>query len=350
MPSQNYSTSAGLTSAPGFLTANVSRNWASNKSGRKVILRESPLQDSRSFVTSRHDILPGVYNGCLSAGQQVTFAFTSEHETAVYARMIGKLKQGGASMGVTLASWGQSREMIVSRLTKVSNILGTAEKNLKKMKPKQRPRALNARASDVLEVEFGWRPLVQDIHASLTTVCSQAIPLQRVTARSRFVVSSRTDTRNFGSNTGQLVLVSGYAGMSASASVQISNPNLWLLNRLGLINPATVIWDLVPWSFVVNMFLNVNQMIESVTDTVGLDITGASITRSSHLLREHTVLESNPRGYSSANTVTHYRNRSLGALPRPSWQLKVPKLDWELALIASSLVVQRFTRVTKLLR
>jgi len=275
------------------------------------------------------------------------------------ARFNGKLRKGSASLGVTLASWAQSREMIVKRLKPVGDLVEDAYKSLRKYPAKRRSIAHKREplANQVLETEFGWKPLFDDVRAALTTVCQDGVPTQYVKGRAK---GHYTDERSFPSNRYRY---DGPISCTVAASVTIDNPNLWLLNRMGLINPLTVAWDLVPWSFVVNMFVNCNQMISSVSDEVGLIIGDRSTTYSSQLQLEYwsfmtvngwftrsgqPVRPGDLIGYNRFATRT--RTRSVGAFPAPSWQVKVPQVNWELAVIASSLLVQKAKRLNNLIK
>lgn len=59
---------------------------------------------------------------------------------------------------------------------------------------------------------------------------------------------------------------------ATGAEVAVSNPNLWLANQLGLINPGTIALELVPFSFVFGWFVNLEQVISSMTDLYGLTL------------------------------------------------------------------------------
>lgn len=274
-----------------------------------------------------------------------------------YAKFNGKLRYGSASLGVTAASWKQSRDMIVKRSGDVQRTLDSTIQRLSRDRRgrKRLSKEKEPLANQILEGEFGWAPLFQDMKAALGSVCKEAIPPEWCTGRAKRTVYHE----EFESSGNPKARRSwdGRAMLTYTAAVKINNDNLWLANRLGLINPATVLWDLVPWSFVVNMFLNVNQIVNSVTDTVGLDITGQSITATTQIGVEELLYSdatsTYPLGYpgpgqSRINSKT--KTRTLGSRPPLSWQAKVPELNWELAVIATSLVVQRFKKVNDLIR
>lgn len=206
-------------------------------------------------------------------------------------------------------------------------------------------------ASQVLEVEFGWRPLFGDVHAALSTVCQADLPSGWVASRHKEAFSKTVKGDPSHGNMERQVFT-GWKMTSYGAKVSVTNPNLWLLNRLGIINPAAIAWDLVPWSFLVNQFINVNALLNSVTDTVGLDVSEHSITRTWESHRSYE--KRNPNLYPGhvVRSKTGGRNkvRVTGVPLKPVLEMKVPKLDWESALIASSLLVQRASRLSKLIR
>lgn len=279
-------------------------------------------------------------------------SFTTVDNVA-YAKWRGKLHKGGASMGVTLASWRQSSQMITGRLNHARRTLDSAYHGLlgnrnavTRLRKEREPLA-----NQVLETEFGWRPLFEDVHAALYTVCQADLP-------SNWVASRHMEPFNVtvnGDNSHGNVEISKFTGTrqtSYGAKVKVVNPNTWLLNRLGLINPATVAWDLVPWSFLVNGFVNINALLNSLTDTVGLDVTDHCITRTWTATRQYT--KRNPSLYPGALARSvisgKQKSRVLGVPLTPVLEVKVPKLDWETALIASSLLVQKARRINNLIR
>lgn len=268
----------------------------------------------------------------------------------IRAKFDGKLRYGSASMGVTLASWNQSQAMIVKRM-------GTAQRSLDRTYMRlSRDRRLLGHlrkekeplANQILEVEFGWMPLMQDIKAAFTTVVQHAIPDSQVVSRANAVYMPSAWVSN---NPGYWYQWNGLAKGTYSARVRISNPNLWLANRMGLINLPGVAWDLVPWSFVVNMFGNFNQLISSLTSEVGLTIDNRCYTESVRMLTQLDTYVT--QGGSTAKATHHFlwtnKVRTLEAQPPLSLQFKTPELNWELAVIASSLVVQRFAKINRLI-
>jgi len=131
-------------------------------------------------------------------------------------------------------------------------------------------------AADIwLELHFGWVPLVQDIGTSIGAI--QRIDL----GARRFKSSSSTNFTHpdsyvdiIGSVTEHVVRNYGQGKVTVKmvANYRMSNPNALLANQLGFVNPLSVAWEAVPFSFVVDWFSNVGQVLGACTDFVGLSL------------------------------------------------------------------------------
>lgn len=60
---------------------------------------------------------------------------------------------------------------------------------------------------------------------------------------------------------------------------KIDNPNVFMANKLGLINPAYWAWDLTPWSFVVDWWFPVGDFLNNFSASLGLTFEGSAFTQ-----------------------------------------------------------------------
>lgn len=135
-----------------------------------------------------------------------------------------------------------------------------------------------------LQYSYGWKPLAGDIHDAQQQV-------HRELAKGLIIAAKR------GQNYEEEVTLNDLPGdynevqkirhrVICQLGAKIDNPSLVYLNTFGLINPASIAWELVPWSFAVDWFIPVGKTLEACTATVGLDFYGGRVTEH----REYTMV------------------------------------------------------------
>lgn len=293
-------------------------------------------------------------------------------EERCYTKLRSKLYYGSASLGVSIASYKESREMVVARFktltTEVDELaasillgrttkkrfrrkLSNAEKrrrsrrntgsrrnSARRKRYVNRNRQLENLAGLHLETIFGWMPLVQDIQKACQTVIQQADASRfiSVSASSQAIRTASIDT------------IYASARVSYAAKVTLTNQNAWLAERAGLLNPVAVAWDLVPWSFVVNMFVNTASIVNQITDFTGLSFSDASLTTTVKNRAQRRA--ETPYGvfYQSTTGFDKRRRTDLVLPPRPGLSFRLPDANWSTAAMAASLFIQRFSRLSSL--
>jgi len=124
-----------------------------------------------------------------------------------------------------------------------------------------------------LELEFGWKPMIQDIGTSVE-ILQREFPVERIKAvgTNLGVQTSKSlyppDWYPYGYD--EITTVKATA--SYSGIMRVTNPNLLLANQLGFVNPAAIIWDAVPFSFVVDWFIPVGRFLKSYSNNFGFEI------------------------------------------------------------------------------
>lgn len=121
-----------------------------------------------------------------------------------------------------------------------------------------------------LEYWFGWAPMVADVHTSVDILQSDIPTPFRVKVSSGLSQKYAKSVPSGSTYSDSRLVVSSRVFMQAN--VEVTNPNLFRANQLGLVNPATVIWELIPFSFLVDWFVNVGDFLSSYTDWLGLAI------------------------------------------------------------------------------
>lgn len=248
-----------------------------------------------------------------------------------YGKFRGKLYEGSAALGITIAQWRQSAEQMRGYYR---DLAGRQETMARVLTRGWKPKVI---ADRWLEFIFGAVPLYSDIHATATTVINTFVDPIYVRA-----AGSGTTFQNLPPPYARLTVMR-YRHTRAG-KVSVSNPNLWLQERAGLLNPAAVVWDAVPWTFAVNMFVNINQLIQQITDYSGLSFSDYTET----VTMEYRQVANYPM--TAGSYAGKYQHREIASWPVPprSLQFRLPEANWQTVATAAALATQRYGKLKRL--
>lgn len=277
-----------------------------------------------------------------------------------YDKVWGKAKETASNL-VNLATMGQSMAMLSNRTLQAAEIFrNIRQKNLAgavlalRMRDEDgfervRRRDRMRKSGNLwMEVQFGWKPIAQDIKRSM-----DVLEREFDTARLRGVSESwRSNDRPFWVNVGQRdYRNTGSSNLKVAASGRVvpTNPNLLLANQLGLVNPALVAWDLVPFSFIVDWFVPVSRYVESYTNDYGCSLqdTSSSWGCKADVILE-TVYHHPVDGFiverqDAARTFLYSRSQSFPPRPGLFDRMRIPEPTIWHALTSASLLAQELS-------
>lgn len=246
-----------------------------------------------------------------------------------YARFRDSVNgEAEALLGATIATWDESSSMIRNRLL---SLVGAAKalrngdfkaflralRAPAKSKHKNKIRALPDEFSSLwLEYWFGWSPLIADIYSAVDVIQS---PLPNGTARARAKAEHawKENPYPFQERTYWIKV-----RHQILADVTLENPNLWLANQLGLANPASVIWDIIPFSFVADWFFDVSGFLESFTDFLGLRIDNPCVTHTGEWYDTDFIKAPHWSGGPQTCVGNYMRRHSTLLRPLPNTQFR----------------------------
>lgn len=146
-----------------------------------------------------------------------------------------------------------------------------------------------------LEYHFGWSPLLSDIHGSIDVLQDKQFAFRKVFSGAATVEVDRQENLPWFYQSKWWIhreTWQGTFGCRYQCRMEISSPNALKASQLGLVNPASVAWELIPFSFLVDWFLPVGRFLNSYTDTIGMSITG--VQRMERREASHTLFATSP--------------------------------------------------------
>lgn len=162
-----------------------------------------------------------------------------------------------------------------------------------------------------LEARYAWRPLLLDCQKAVKVLLDKTEKPERKTFRSSTVEMEEEEVNWQVSSAGFLYTVTGSLRkevvVRAGVLTQIT-ADAQLSNQLGLSNVVGTVWELIPYSFVVDWFLNVSGLIANLNPQGGVEALSSwsTIRKVSHL--SGTVVVTRP-GYSGSKTLKFSASR-----------------------------------------
>lgn len=129
--------------------------------------------------------------------------------------------------------------------------------------------------------------------------------------------------------------VRGTTHLRAAFDIEVINDSLLTLDQCGLINPLSVAWELVPFSFVVDWFLPIGTYINSMSDYAGTRRTNVYQTTFSKT--KGTILYPNDGKKLEDEAIRCQRVLTVPKLP-PLWALDL-KLNQSKTHVANALAL-----------
>lgn len=207
------------------------------------------------------DALIAGLQGVIDVPQQET---RSQKDT-VYNMALNRLNdkvRGGLDLSIALAESGTTKRMIKNTF-KVLN-------HARKLKPPGGFGSTRDVANGWLQFQYGWKPLLGDVYGAANEAIRVVVnKLERISASAR-IPEGRTYVReyaSYGSSTNvpvkRTVSEGSFSGCKIGVSLEIP-PDSFRLDRWTSVNPVSIAWELVPYSFVVDWFFDIGSYLRNI--------------------------------------------------------------------------------------
>lgn len=294
-----------------------------------------------SYPSSRCDVLPNVTTFDTRATDQAMMQFL----------------QKASSLQANIAMMFAERKKTTDMVLGAMKTIAAAGRHLKGGRFKQAARALGVDASDKpdrdianqwLQLQYGWRPLLSDVYA----VCG-AKPVMAKTVSVTAITDSRAGPVYGSSNPYEFAKYRETKfRCSIRADLCIKNSAVANASSFGLTDPASLAWELLPYSFVVDWFLPVGNYLAALHALDGFEVRSPCTTYAitNDLFTDYYRMSGldNP-SLGSVNggraSLVIYHKYRVPSLPT-SVPLPVPKNPFSLEHIANglALLVSAFRR------
>lgn len=198
-------------------------------------------------------------------------------------------------------------------------------------KPRLRFPKGTSTANKWLAYQYGWKPLMHDIYDSYQYFKEGCDKRLSVLAVSRSI-STQVDNDYGPSSDFKIRRERVEARFTGKLFFRIADNDLNLLTQVGLINPAEVLWAIVPFSFVVDWLIPVGSVLEALSARVGLTFIDGYYGVKLNCIQRHRNCRRRPSGYPLPTTSsceiggdkTAYVRTRMPSLPWPGITIRNP--------------------------
>lgn len=286
------------------------------------------------------------YNGVLWSGPKYVLsgvnklpdALSSNEELALLSKVTEKIRGHDFNLGIFVAEGKQSLETVgrsslaLARLFKnvcTLNVAGTARAIAALPGQIGKKNQLSSKARDALKrkdvsgawlaIQYGWLPLITDIYEAMRAYENMTAGPREIIYRSSKRISEEW---NDAASPGYLPIMA--RGIRTVKYKIIFREQLSANRSLGLLNPLSVVWEKVPWSFVVDWFIPVGNYLDVVSFLPSLKLT---YVRSEFAKAKTDSLQTLPSDYTINWIVvgSAWRSESVKFTRTVGTSLNIPK-------------------------
>lgn len=198
----------------------------------------------------------------------------------VYAECLTRFSSGEVNIGQNLAEARETIHHVGQQAERLSTLAwlvsGRKYRSLRRLFPEFRNNRGLSVSSLWLEYQYAWRPLIGDIYGGIKEF-NRKVTTYDQTVTVRHALEEAWSEMSY-SAIPQDVVYRRTGGWRYCLTAKVANSQVVKLNQIGLINPLSIAWELVPWSFVVDWLIPVSTYLEACTAMAGWTYVDGSLT------------------------------------------------------------------------
>lgn len=256
-----------------------------------------------------------------------------------YNRALGKVYdkiRSSVDLSIDLAEAGKTFKMLRTAATLSHLILSVHPKNWSRR---------------IVEFQLGWRPLVSSLYEATKQAMQVAPQMIRVKERA----TSSYDRVVIGSPEPGISSVRNEHSSFRTEFVVVYTPtgqSLEALARYASLNPASIAWELLPFSFLVDYVFNIGQVLRLAESSLILTGSARGCVTTTSLRRVNEERTGNGNSYGDLSVTGSYsgsrelrsKNRSvINSLPLPHAPVFRPRLGASRLITVSALLTTFMT-------
>jgi len=198
---------------------------------------------------------------------------------------LNRIQSGKVNLAQAFAERRQTANLFVGTARRIAASINALRKGnvtgaLRAVGSPSNRRTLSSRdiADQWLEIQYGWKPLLSDVYASVDKLRKKDEDVNRYMLTAKRRVSSNGGWTNefTGNDCVRRIVETAEASLFTRLDYRVQHSVVNSMAQMGVLDPATLAWELLPWSFVVDWFLPIGNYLTAVNATRGLAFVGGS--------------------------------------------------------------------------
>lgn len=213
-------------------------------------------------------------------------------EDQAITRALLKLKNQKINLGVAFAERRETAKLFENTCESIRTRTNRYKQRYvsdwkKVLKTNLRRDGRNARRNfpkSFLELQYGWKPLLSDLYGAAEALANRDVLGNRYTAH----VTGRASTRSTEEYVHECAYISPPMGFDVRVTrnvnvfvrldYELGDIVLQTLSQLGVTNPLEILWERIPYSFVVDWLLPIGNWLSCLDAALGWDFKSGSMS------------------------------------------------------------------------